>query len=44
MNHSEKIFFTWNSIFGNNCQMAVTSYRRGRTVQWDEKREEIDIV
>jgi hypothetical protein len=23
------------------CQMAVTSYRRGCTVHWDEKREEI---
>jgi predicted dehydrogenase len=23
------------------CQMAVTSYRRGRTVHWDEQREEI---
>jgi len=23
------------------CQMAITSYRRGRTVHWDEKREEI---
>ena len=23
------------------CQMAITSYRRGRTVHWDEQREEI---
>ncbi|MGO9275009.1 MAG: Gfo/Idh/MocA family protein [Terriglobia bacterium] len=23
------------------CQMAITSYRRGSTVHWDEKREEI---
>ncbi len=23
------------------CQMAVASYRQGRTVRWDEKREEI---
>jgi len=23
------------------CQMAITSYRRGGTVHWDEKREEI---
>ena len=23
------------------CQMANTSYRRGRPVQWDEKREDI---
>ena len=23
------------------CQMAVRSYREGRTVTWDEKREEI---
>ncbi len=23
------------------CQMAITSYRQGRTVRWDEKREEI---
>ena len=23
------------------CQMAITSYRRGRTVHWDEKREDI---
>jgi hypothetical protein len=23
------------------CQMAIRSYREGRTVKWDEKREEI---
>ena len=23
------------------CQMAIRSYREGRTVMWDEKREEI---
>jgi hypothetical protein len=23
------------------CQMAITSYRRGRTVRWDAEREEI---
>ena len=23
------------------CQMAVASYRQGRTVHWDEKREDI---
>jgi hypothetical protein len=23
------------------CQMAITSYRQGRTVRWDEQREEI---
>jgi predicted dehydrogenase len=23
------------------CQMAIASYRQGRTVSWDEKREEI---
>ena len=23
------------------CQMAIASYRQGRTVKWDEKREEI---
>jgi len=23
------------------CQMAITSYRRGRTVHWDEGRQDI---
>jgi hypothetical protein len=23
------------------CQMAITSYRRGRTVHWDERRQDI---